>query len=95
VRKSVRFRLSEIEQWIDSGGGDCPDFPADNWQGDLFNDEEAGKAGETEAGTGDDGETAGTGDEGQAGEMAANEAGAEGTREACCPPAANSSEEKV
>jgi excisionase family DNA binding protein len=27
VQKSVRFRLSEIEKWIDEGGGACGDYP--------------------------------------------------------------------
>jgi excisionase family DNA binding protein len=36
VQKSVRFRLSEIEKWIDEGGGNRPDYPADEREGDLF-----------------------------------------------------------
>jgi excisionase family DNA binding protein len=29
VQKSVRFRLSEIEKWIDEGGGNRPEYPVD------------------------------------------------------------------
>jgi excisionase family DNA binding protein len=36
VQKSVRFRLSELEQWIDEGGGNCPDSPEADREGDLF-----------------------------------------------------------
>jgi excisionase family DNA binding protein len=36
VQKSVRFRVSEIEKWIDGGGGNCRDIPVDNREGDLF-----------------------------------------------------------
>jgi excisionase family DNA binding protein len=38
VQKSVRFRLSEIEQWIDHGGMICPRCGADEREGDLFAD---------------------------------------------------------
>jgi excisionase family DNA binding protein len=38
VQKSVRFRLSEIEKWVDQGGGNCRDFPVDVREGDLFAD---------------------------------------------------------
>jgi excisionase family DNA binding protein len=52
VQKSVRFRLSEIERWIDGGGGNCPDYPADEREGELFACLDAPKAGETETGAG-------------------------------------------
>jgi excisionase family DNA binding protein len=64
VQKSVRFRLSEIERWIDEGGGNRRDCPVDEREGDLFAGLEAGSAaderrdtGETE--TGADGEAGG------------------------------------
>jgi excisionase family DNA binding protein len=36
VQKSVRFRLSEIEKWIDEGGGNRADNPIEDREGDLF-----------------------------------------------------------
>jgi excisionase family DNA binding protein len=72
VQKSVRFRLSEIEQWIDHGGRICPysgavhstdrnevkgGSPLDEREGDLF------------AGV----ETAGTGAAVETGQVADNE----------------------
>jgi excisionase family DNA binding protein len=37
VKKVIRFRLSEIEQWIDRGGGVCRNISADDREGaDLF-----------------------------------------------------------
>jgi excisionase family DNA binding protein len=75
VQKSVRFRLSEIERWIDSGGGNRPDYPVDNREGDLFAgveaEEEAGAV-ETETAAGGEAET---GADGQAGEPAAEGTG--------------------
>jgi excisionase family DNA binding protein len=59
VQKSVRFRLSEIERWIDEGGGNRPDYPADDREGDLFACLETAETGETEAGTGADGQAGG------------------------------------
>jgi excisionase family DNA binding protein len=50
VQKSVRFRLSEIEEWIDEGGGNQPDAPVDRREGDLF----TGLEGGTAAGEGSD-----------------------------------------
>ncbi|MDR2785656.1 MAG: helix-turn-helix domain-containing protein, partial [Treponema sp.] len=57
VKKVIRFRLPEIEKWIDEGGGDCRNVPADDREGDLFagidnpsaEDSDNGKAGETGA----------------------------------------------
>ncbi|MDR1902656.1 MAG: helix-turn-helix domain-containing protein [Treponema sp.] len=72
VQKSVRFRLSEIEKWIDEGGGGCRDYPVDVREGDLFAEAEAG---ETTEGTGADVETEA---EAETGELTANETGAEG-----------------
>jgi excisionase family DNA binding protein len=43
VQKSVRFRLSEIERWIDEGGGNRLDYPVDDREGDLFAGLEAEK----------------------------------------------------
>jgi excisionase family DNA binding protein len=50
VQKSVRFRLSEIEKWIDEGGGAClgypvPKRPDDDRERDLFAGLEDGKPG--------------------------------------------------
>jgi excisionase family DNA binding protein len=74
VQKSIRFRLSEIETWIDEGGGNCPDYPADDREGDLFAGMEAEETGAAGAGTAAGGE-AETGADGQAGGPAADEAG--------------------
>jgi excisionase family DNA binding protein len=46
VKKVIRFRFSEIEKWIDEGGGECPSFPADDREGDLFAGTESGAVGE-------------------------------------------------
>jgi excisionase family DNA binding protein len=64
VQKSVRFRLSEIERWIDGGGGNRPDYPADDREGGLFAGLEAEDGGEVkaEAETGTAGTAAGEGD---------------------------------
>jgi hypothetical protein len=34
----IRFRLSEVETWVDRGGGKSPDCPDDNREGDLCAD---------------------------------------------------------
>jgi PTS system nitrogen regulatory IIA component len=52
VKKVIRFRLSEIEKWVDEGGGRKPGHPGNDREGDLFAD-----AGTAEAGT--DGNEAG------------------------------------
>jgi excisionase family DNA binding protein len=52
IKKVVRFRLSEIECWIDGGGGVCPVESDDDLEGDLF----AGVETEEPEGTGADGE---------------------------------------
>jgi excisionase family DNA binding protein len=36
VQKSVRFRLSEIEQWINGGGLAANTSPPDEQEGNLF-----------------------------------------------------------
>jgi excisionase family DNA binding protein len=46
IKKVIRFRLSEVETWIDQGGN-YRDFPADETEGDLFAGMEAAEAGET------------------------------------------------
>jgi excisionase family DNA binding protein len=58
IRKVIRFRLSELEQWIDNGGGACRDVAADDKEGDLFAglEPEESTTGETE--TGADGQAA-------------------------------------
>jgi excisionase family DNA binding protein len=43
VKKVIRFRLSELEQWIDRGGADCPDTAVEDLEGDLFAGVEAEK----------------------------------------------------
>ena len=51
VNTAVRFRLSEIEAWVDRGGG-RPVVNETGWEGGLFGDIETGangKAGEVEA----------------------------------------------
>jgi excisionase family DNA binding protein len=52
IQKSVRFRLSEIEQWIDRGGGDCRKYQNDDRTGDLFAGVEAEGTGEPGTETG-------------------------------------------
>jgi excisionase family DNA binding protein len=47
VKKVIRFRPSEIDQWVNEGGGKCPDCPADDREGDLF--VEDGETGEEQA----------------------------------------------
>ena len=49
IKKVIRFRLSEIEKWIDNGGKDCSGSLADDREGDLFTDVEAVEAGDQEA----------------------------------------------
>jgi excisionase family DNA binding protein len=44
VKKVIRFRLSEIEKWIDEGGGRRPDNPGNDREGDLFAGVEAAEA---------------------------------------------------
>ena len=41
TKKAVRFRLSEIERWIDCGGGAFSTASPDEREGDLFADVEA------------------------------------------------------
>jgi excisionase family DNA binding protein len=69
IRKVIRFRLSEIEKWIDGGGGDTAMTGDVGIEGDLFAGTEAeiesGAAGGAEEG-GLDGE-AGGGQDGESG----------------------------
>jgi excisionase family DNA binding protein len=69
IHKAVRFRVSEIEKWIDGGGldGEVKAGPGDDREGDLF-------AGLEAEGTAADGEPE-TGADGQAGGIAADETG--------------------
>jgi excisionase family DNA binding protein len=56
VGKIIRFRFSEIEKWINDGGGKCPDLLANSRDRDLFTGTEDGaNSGETAVRT--DGET--------------------------------------
>jgi excisionase family DNA binding protein len=64
VKKVIRFRLPEIEKWIDEGGGACRNVPGDDREGDLFTgidnppaeDSDNGKVGRTAAADNDTGE---------------------------------------
>jgi excisionase family DNA binding protein len=58
IHKAVRFRVSEIEKWIDGGGldGEVRAGPEDDREGDLFAGLEAGEAG-TETAAGSEAET--------------------------------------
>jgi excisionase family DNA binding protein len=79
VKKVIRFRRSEIDKWIDKGGGACRNVPADDRAGDLFagidnppaEGSGNGKAGEagTAANEKDDTGKTETGDGGEAGEV--------------------------
>ena len=72
IQKVVRFRVSEIEKWIDGGGldGAVKAGPENERQSDLFACVDAAEDGETccppAARTADAGETAGGGGEEQA-----------------------------
>jgi excisionase family DNA binding protein len=48
VKKVIRFRQSELEAWIDRGGGKAPESPDTGREGDLFAGTEEG-AGEVKA----------------------------------------------
>ncbi|MDR1617006.1 MAG: helix-turn-helix domain-containing protein [Syntrophomonadaceae bacterium] len=48
VRKVIRFRLSEIEKWINSGGIDCSSSADGDKQNDLFAGECCSNSGENE-----------------------------------------------
>jgi excisionase family DNA binding protein len=45
IHKTIRFRLSEIEKWVDSGGAHGAGEESEASESGLFN--EAGQAGET------------------------------------------------
>jgi excisionase family DNA binding protein len=49
VKKVIRFRLREIERWIDEGGGKRPDVSDSSREGDLFADTEGRETGEGQA----------------------------------------------
>jgi excisionase family DNA binding protein len=68
VGKVIRFRFSEVERWINEGGGKRRDSPEEGRQGDLFAEtEQAGTDRETEAGK-EAGESEGTGANKETGE---------------------------
>jgi excisionase family DNA binding protein len=45
IKKVIRFRVSEIEKWIDAGGGKQPDNPNESRERDLFEGTEGGTDG--------------------------------------------------
>jgi hypothetical protein len=49
IKKVIRFRLSEIETWVDRGGGKNPDCPVTDREGDLFAGLETEQAREVQA----------------------------------------------
>jgi excisionase family DNA binding protein len=51
IRKVIRFRLSEIERWVDNGGACLPASRGNGLEGDLFGEDETEVAGAKE-GTG-------------------------------------------
>ena len=66
IKKVIRFRLSEIERWID-GGGNCSGDVVDDREGDLFADVYCPPVAEN-CKTGETGEPEQTGADGEAGE---------------------------
>jgi excisionase family DNA binding protein len=58
IHKAVRFRVSEIEKWIDGGGldGAVKAGPEDDREGDLFAFLDVAETGVVETGTAADGE---------------------------------------
>jgi excisionase family DNA binding protein len=48
VKRVIRFRFSEIEKWIDSGGADVSTDEGEELEGDLFADVEVGGTGQAE-----------------------------------------------
>jgi excisionase family DNA binding protein len=47
IKKVIRFRLSEVETWVDRGGGKSPDCPDDNREEYLFTELESEQTAET------------------------------------------------
>ena len=43
IKKAIRFRLSEIERWIDTDGKSRRTMNVETPEGDLFAEEEAGE----------------------------------------------------
>jgi excisionase family DNA binding protein len=66
IRKVIRFKPSEVERWIESGGLDSSTDRDRNLEGDLFTGVDTAGAGEADKETGADG---------QAGKPAAVETG--------------------
>jgi excisionase family DNA binding protein len=50
IMKVIRFRVSEIEEWINSGGKACPVADGEAQEGVLFEGDKAEKAKATETG---------------------------------------------
>jgi excisionase family DNA binding protein len=63
VKKMIRFRLSEIEEWV-NGGGACPEHPVHGGEDDLCGPPAADSLGVCGANSGGNG---GTGADGEAG----------------------------
>jgi excisionase family DNA binding protein len=52
VKKVIRFRLSEIDAWVNRGGPDCAGLSESDRHGDLFADDMSGETGEAAETTG-------------------------------------------
>ena len=63
IKKVIRFRLSEIERWVDGGGMNCSGMAVKDIEGDLFADVCRPST--------DTGEPEGTGDNEEIGEVKA------------------------
>jgi len=55
IMKVIRFRVSEIEEWIDTGGKFCPATDGEAQEGDLFEQDGAGELQAAETGGKHDG----------------------------------------
>jgi excisionase family DNA binding protein len=53
IMKVIRFRISEIEQWINTGGKFCPVTDEEVQEDNLFDGAQEGEADSEAAGTGE------------------------------------------